>query len=212
MNYVYLHGFCSGANSYKGSYLRDRFSRSGIKLHTPDLNGDDFEHLTISNQLEIIDQLVTSLDGPITLFGSSMGGYLASLYAENSSKVSELILIAPAFQFVTRYLNRLDAETLDHWKKDGYLAIFHYAYQENRKLHYGILTDAAQYDQQPLTRQIPALIIHGLNDESVPYNLSIEYLANHPQTDLILLNGDHSLTDHIETIWRYIDQRLSVSK
>ncbi len=212
MNYVYLHGFCSGANSYKGSYMRERFSQAGLKLHTPDLNGDDFEHLTISNQLEIIDELIAPLDGPVTLFGSSMGGYLAALYAENTTKVSELILIAPAFQFVTRYLNRLDTETLENWKKDGYLEIFHYAYQENRKLHYGILADAAKFDTQALTRQIPVLIIHGINDDSVPYNYSIDYLTDHPQTDLILLNGDHSLTDHIETIWRYINQRLSISK
>ncbi|HQV33840.1 MAG TPA: YqiA/YcfP family alpha/beta fold hydrolase, partial [Calditrichia bacterium] len=39
MNYLYLHGFCSGPGSFKGQYLKEKFARKNLVLQTPDLNG-----------------------------------------------------------------------------------------------------------------------------------------------------------------------------
>ncbi len=210
MNYIYLHGFASGANSYKGTFLRKRFAERGRTLHTPDLNGGDFEHVTLTRQLQLIRRQVDSLPGEITLMGSSMGGYLAALFARDCERVRRLVLLAPAFQFVSRFLERLPEETLRQWQKEGYLTVFHYSANENRRLHYGIIEDARQYDQQVLNRQIPALLIHGRNDESVPYTLSIEYLKQNSAAQLLLLNSDHSLTADVETIWQQVQLFLDI--
>lgn len=203
MHYLYLHGFLSGANSYKGSYLREKFAAQGLALHTPDLNGGDFEHLTLSGQLNIVRELALALPGDLTLLGSSMGGYLAALFAEENLRVKQMVLIAPAFQFAARYLARMDKAILQKWRKEGYLKVYHHAYREHRRLHYRILQDAQPYDCLELRRQLPALLIHGVNDEVVEYQLSVEYLKTHPSAGLLLLNADHQMIGEVERIWEY---------
>lgn len=210
MHYLYLHGFTSGANSFKGGYLRERFAEKGQRLHTPDLNGGDFEHLTLSSQLAIVERLAASLDGELTLLGSSMGAYVAALFAETQSRVRRLVLIAPAFQFTSRYLKQMDPGVLAGWRRSGFIKVFHHAYGENRRLHYGIVEDAARHDANPLARQLPALLIHGLRDEPVPYRYSIDYLAAHPEARLLLLNSDHQMNDQVEVIWQYVEHFLAL--
>ena len=72
MNYIYLHGFASSRHSFKGSILRKRFAELGKTLLTPDLNSDDFTHMTPSSQLQVIATTCESVAGDITLLGSSM--------------------------------------------------------------------------------------------------------------------------------------------
>ncbi len=210
MHYIYLHGFLSGANSYKGSYLRERFAEAGLTLHTPDLNGGDFERLTLTGQLQIIGELAESLPGELTLLGSSMGGYLAALFAEENQRVKQMALIAPAFQFATRYLARMDKTMLQRWREEGYLQVYHHAYREHRRLHYHILEDARAYDRMKLQRQLPTLILQGVNDESVDYRLSVKYLQTHPSARLLLLNADHQMIGEVETIWEYTRRFLRI--
>src|SRR5690242_18860196 len=104
---VYLHGFASGPNSSKARHFRDRLQRAGFTVAVPDLAGGDFEHLTISGQLRVLEQGAGS--GPVDLIGSSMGGYLAALYAARHSAVERVILLAPAFRFNARWRERLGA-------------------------------------------------------------------------------------------------------
>jgi len=73
---VYLHGFASGPTSKKAQFFRERFAQLGIGLDIPDLADGDFERLTITGQLGVIER--ASRGEPVTLIGSSMGGYLAA--------------------------------------------------------------------------------------------------------------------------------------
>ena len=98
---VYLHGFASGPGSQKAQYFRERFAGCGVDLAIPDLAGGDFEHLTITRQLQVIEHRV---DGrAVALIGSSMGGYLAALYAARHAGVERVVLMAPAFGFARRW-------------------------------------------------------------------------------------------------------------
>ncbi len=210
MNYVYLHGFLSGKHSFKGSFFRKKFTEYGLILHIPDLNDGDFEHLTFSSQLNVIEKLVNAFDGDVTLLGSSMGGYLATLFAEQNPRVKQLILIAPAFQFVSRFVAGMNKITLQKWKEAGYIEVYHHDYQENRPLHYGIVEDARQYDRMELQRQLPCLIFHGINDEVVNYQLNIDYLKLHSSAHLVLLNADHQMKNEVEVMWTYLKHFLNI--
>ena len=95
MRILYLHGFASGPTSQKARFFRDRFAEKGITLEIPELDGGDFEHLTIGRQLLIIENLAAG--GPVSLIGSSMGGYLAALYASLHPETLKLVMMAPAF-------------------------------------------------------------------------------------------------------------------
>jgi len=76
---VYLHGFASSPQSSKAQSYRKRFAEKGLALEIPTLDGGDFTHLSITGQLQIVHAAVA---GEATvLIGSSLGGYLAALYA-----------------------------------------------------------------------------------------------------------------------------------
>ena len=203
MRYIYLHGFLSGPSSKKGVFLFLKFQKAGIDLLRPDLNGDDFEHLTISSQLKIIDDLICSGEGDITMIGSSLGGFLAALSAERRPQVKKLVLMAPAFDFIKRYFDRLTTEQIADWEKTGFIRLYQYHYREHRKLGYDIVDDAKKYDAISFKRQFPVLIFHGIKDASVPYQVSIDFLTAHSSVHLVLLNSDHGLLDQIDNIWKY---------
>src|SRR4051812_24066806 len=114
MRVVYLHGFASSPQSSKARFFAARFSGVGVPFHAPALDRGDFQSLTITGQLTAISDAVVGqrkqlADGEeLVLMGSSLGGYLAALYAERNPKsVDRLILIAPAFQFYRRWRERL---------------------------------------------------------------------------------------------------------
>src|SRR5450631_2286569 len=118
MRIVYLHGFASGPESGKAQFFAKRFGELGVPFEAPQLDEGDFEGLTISGQLKVVDQAVAG--GPVVLMGSSLGGYLAALYAaKNVSNVDRLVLLAPAFEFPTRWKARYSAEELQEWKARG---------------------------------------------------------------------------------------------
>ncbi|MFQ5583221.1 MAG: YqiA/YcfP family alpha/beta fold hydrolase, partial [Calditrichia bacterium] len=158
----------------------------------------------------IIKELAGMLQGDITLIGSSLGAYLACLFAQSDHCVKQLVLIAPAFQFISRQEKVLGRDVLDKWRETGSLEVYHYEYQENRRLHYGIIDDVRKYDRQPLTRKLPALLMHGINDRSVPYRLSIDYLKINPEARLLLLNSDHTMTEIVETLYQYTEHFLGL--
>jgi len=102
ITFVYLHGFASGPRSRKAQHFCNALSRMGINLLIPSLDEGDFSRLTISRQLALLENTLGGC--PVCLIGSSMGGYLASLYAaRHSDEVQRVVLLAPAFDFASRW-------------------------------------------------------------------------------------------------------------
>src|SRR5436305_6641962 len=179
----YLHGFASSPASRKAIFFAERLQELGISLEVPDLAEQNFRSLTITGQLHAIEQAAHG--EPIALIGSSMGGYLASLYASRHPEVNRLVLLAPAFEFYDLWLERLGPEKMAEWRRTGELPVFHYGEQRDVPLGFQLMEDAAQYDRMPDFAQ-PALIFHGTQDTVVPSKLSSEYAAAHPNVKLTL--------------------------
>jgi uncharacterized protein len=199
MRIVYLHGFASSPQSSKAQFFRERFTDLGVQFEIPRLDGGDFEHLTITSQLQIVDQAVGNK--PAVLMGSSLGGYLAALHAARQpAMVKKMILLAPAFQFPKRWRERYSSEELETWRTRGSVPVFHYGYKTERELAYGLVEDAQKYENEPNFRQ-PALIFHGTADAVVPIEVSEHFTAAHPNVTLHRLNSAHELTDVLERMW-----------
>jgi pimeloyl-ACP methyl ester carboxylesterase len=197
MRFVYFHGFASGPQSRKAQAFRAAFGDHGVELEIPRLDRGDFEHLTISGQLRMAEE---SLAGaPCRLIGSSMGGYLAALYAATHPEVERLVLLAPAFGFASRWREMRDPEVISRWRDTGWLEVFHYGDKSLRRVHFGLLEDAANYPAFPDFRQA-ALIFHGVNDSVVPVELSREFVASHPNTGLREMDSDHELLSVLDVI------------
>jgi pimeloyl-ACP methyl ester carboxylesterase len=170
----------------------------GLTLEIPALDGGDFTHLTITGQLQVIDDVIAGQ--PAILTGSSLGGYLAALYAARHANIEKLVLLAPAFRFPSRWRERYSPEDLERWQRDGSTAVFHFGYKKEVALGYQLMEDSRSYEDEPEFPQ-PALVLHGSMDSVVPASISTGYAARHPNVTLRLFDSGHELTDVLEDLW-----------
>ena len=189
MRFLYAHGFASSPQSRKAQMFKTALAAQGINLEIPGLDDADFEHLTISGQLAVIRH--TLQGDPACLIGSSMGGYLTALYAATHPEVEKVVLLAPAFHFAGRWIEKVPAG------QD--LEVFHYGEKQNRKVHYRLLEDALEYPPAPDITQ-SALIFHGIHDDVVPIDYSRQFAATHPSAKLHEMESDHELLNVRESI------------
>lgn len=196
---MYLHGFASSPQSRKAQYFRQQFARQGLTLEIPDLSPGGLERLTIGAQLEIIE--AAAAGEPVSLIGSSMGGYLAALYASRHPEGETVVMMAPAFHFARRWLERIGPDRAAKWKADGYLEMLDYRTGGMARVGYGLIEDGFRYPDAPAFRQ-PALLFHGTRDEVVDYRGSVAYAAANPNVRLQLFEAGHELTEVMEEMWR----------
>jgi len=216
MNYLYLHGFASSPKSTKAKYMQQKFEQLGLTLHIPDLNLTDFSTVTLSEQLDYLNRTYLNNNQPLVVIGSSLGGFLAVQLAAESllgqgSLVQKLVLFAPAFGFSQRIAKTLGEENIVKWQQDGSREFYHYGLKRNVNLHFQFFVDAQNYSEEKLTRSLPILIFHGLQDEVVPASLSEEFMKMRSQVTLKLLNDDHALGNDLDSIWQDTKQFLAMS-
>lgn len=202
--YLYLHGFASSPQSAKARDLASRFAQLGINLDRLDLNQNDFTHLTLTRQLQQVADALPPIPTPVTLIGSSFGGLTAAWAGERYTQIQRLVLMAPAFGFLSHWLPRLGESQLQQWRTDGYLSVYHYGTEQRLPLHYQFLEDAKQYADQVLQRPIPTLVLHGQQDDVIPLTASADFARSRPWVKLIQLDSDHALTDVSDRIWQEI--------
>ncbi|MCL1467907.1 YqiA/YcfP family alpha/beta fold hydrolase [Argonema galeatum] len=200
-SYIYLHGFASSPNSAKANYLRSSFSSLQIPLQTPDLNQGDFSHLTMTRQLRQVEAEFPPPPTPVTLIGSSFGGWASAWLGQQQLQCQKLVLLAPAFQFLSHWLPKLGSETMQRWQTEGYLSVYHYGEKRSLPLSYQFIQDASHYQDEQLQRPIPTLILHGIHDETIPIQASRNFAASRPWVKLIELDSDHSLANVFPQIW-----------
>ena len=208
MRVVYLHGFASSPQSSKARFFAGKFAEAGVAFEAPRLDEGEFRDLTISGQMIVAGDAVSAhreklaKGEPLVLMGSSLGGYLATLYAERHPKaVDRLVLLAPAFEFLKGWRARLSIQEIEKWKSEGSIPINHYGSKTEQRLGYQFLEDASQYEAVPDFQQ-PALILHGAEDTVVPCQVSEDFVLEHARVRLALLKSGHELTDVLPDLWR----------
>ncbi len=133
----------------------------------------------------------------MTLIGSSMGGYLAALYAARHPEVRRVVLMAPAFGFARRWPERLGAAAVEDWKRTGALEVFHYGEGRPRTVGYELLADGMRYEDYPEVSQ-PCLIYHGMHDDIVPARFSEDFATGRGNVRLELVDSGHDLLNVLE--------------
>ncbi len=214
---IYLHGFASSAQSSKALYFRERFADAGITLHIPDFNTPDFESLTVTRMIGQCEALVRSLpEGPVVLMGSSLGAFVtwhaAPRLAEHvpSHPISHLVLLAPAVTFGQDRQADFGPGVVDAWERDGEREIFHYGFNEPRRLRYEFYRDAVSYSSDPAAVTIPALVFQGLRDEIVSPAGVQAFFAQQPPVTVQLVEDGHQLLQHLDVMWEQMRQFLGV--
>ncbi len=192
---LYLHGFASGPASRKARFFRQRLQAAGACVEVPDLAAGNFEGLTISGQLAVIERAAAG--EAVSLVGSSLGGYLAALYAARHPEVERVVLLAPAFAFARGWSASLAPGRLEEWRRRGFIPVYHYAEDRECRLGYQLLEDAARYEDYPDLRQ-PALVFHADRDEVVPVESSRRFAQGRANVRLEILASGHDLLNALD--------------
>ncbi len=203
MNYLYLHGFASGPKSKKAQDIQQRLSKLQISMSIPDLNIGGFSDLTITRQIQQVTTNFPLDSQPVTLIGSSLGGLISAYIAQEYLQVKRLILLAPAFGFLSHWLPKLGTG-LKLWQLTKYMMIYHYGYEQLLPLHYNFVKDAHQYSEDLLQRPLPTLILHGKYDKVIPVQASRSFSNSRSWVKLKEFNSDHALGNVSQEIWQEI--------
>ncbi|MDM9585342.1 MULTISPECIES: YqiA/YcfP family alpha/beta fold hydrolase [unclassified Nostoc] len=204
MDYIYLHGFASSPNSAKARDISDHFTQIHTKLKIPDLNVGDFSQLTITRQIAQVAAEFNNDSTPVTLIGSSLGGLTAAHLGQQNLQVQRLVLLAPAFGFLSHWLPKLGDEEVQRWQQEKSIMVYHYGEERLIPLSYDFVIDAAQYQEKLLQRPISTLILHGKKDEVIPIEASRDFARSRPWVELVELDSDHALGNVMEEIWQAI--------
>ncbi len=222
---VFIHGLASDRQGDKALYFQEAFASRGWSFLKLDLRGHGesdgtLPELTISRALIDLEttlrwcsrQCTSQAPKPL-LIGSSMGACLAAWHQIQGSAAvgGPLVLLAPALDFPHLLQRELSTKQWQDWQQTGLLQ--HPSSWADIRLGWQLIENARQYPFKRLLEQwkSPALLIHGLADESVPWEDSIRFLSQCPATSLQLLlvkSGDHRLSAHKEqifhTIWQWL--------
>jgi hypothetical protein len=151
-------------DSFACMYLRDVFGTYDVPLLTPNLapEGDEFTVTTALNALDaaVKEAEVANPDKQIRLIASSMGAYVAAVYASrdvNAGRIDRMMLLAPVFK-PESVLDSLSAE----------LGVeFTDAFRE----------DLVNHDEYPFV-QCSAYVVHGYDDEAAPLDNSLTWVRD----------------------------------
>ena len=153
---IFSHGQESGPWGSKIRAMAELATSMGCNVESIDYQG-------IADPAERVQKLIAeaqTVDDPLILVGSSMGGHVATA-AANTLSAAGLFVLAPAY------------------------------YMEGHE------------ELTPKAPGVPICIVHGWNDDIVPVENSIRF-ARECYATLNIVDGDHRLTDNIETIKNYL--------
>jgi uncharacterized protein len=205
---IYLHGFASGPKSEKAQFFKQRLERSGIGVDIPDLNQPTFQTMTLTRQLEQVKQLAQGHDknARIVLAGSSMGGLVASLLAQQTSNFAALILFAPGFGIGRRWQHLLGENGLAQWQSEGVRYFDHHMLAKPMPLNFSFVEDMRKHNSENIKVNVPTLLFHGLHDEVVPKDESAAFAKNNPSSvQMHILDSDHGLLNVLPKMWSNIE-------
>lgn len=210
--WLYLHGFASGPGSYKGVAVERHYAAKGIHVERLNLRVPSMEHLRVTAMIDVVRAAIGDPRDRALLFGSSLGGYVASRVAERDPRVSALVLLAPAFRLFERWRERLGEHGYDQWRRAGWLEIDDHAEKKKGRVDFGFAEDAERFEAEngvwPDVR-VPTLIVHGKHDETVSIDVSRAFAANKPNVRLIETDDGHELVQSLPVLLAEADKHLA---
>jgi pimeloyl-ACP methyl ester carboxylesterase len=208
--YLYLHGFGSGPNSYKGVAFSEHYAKKGIAIERLNLRVPSFEHLRVSQMIATARAALGAPDDTAIVFGSSLGALTASRLAAKDPRVEKLVLLAPAFDLIARWREML-GPGLDAWRDTGSREFMDYTTKQMAPVDYGFMEDAAIVDAEgPPDVRVPTLIVHGTNDETVPIEHARRFARGRTNVEMIEVDDGHELIASLPRILAESDRFLGL--
>lgn len=178
----------------------------GCEVASPDLYARGF---TFEQQVAVA---LAALDGVPTIHtvvGSSLGGFVAAVVASRRlDRRLRLVLLAPAVNIHALWTHRLGADGLAAWAARGALRYDHAGVGRTIEIPYDAFTQAQAAAE--VTVAHPAEILHGLQDDVVPVQVSLDLAARSPGVRRVSLTPDgHRLLASLDVMVEAV-RRLGV--
>lgn len=203
---LYLHGFASGPDSFKGRAFDEHLGRRGMVVDRLDLRVPDRNGLRVSAMIELTRRAADA-HSRVVVIGSSLGGLVAAHVAAHHAAVLGAVLMAPAFGFADRWASSFGPTGLDRWRRGVPLRVPDHAGGPPLAVDYGFYEDVAQVEAEwmpctaaGLRRDIPLLVFHGRHDDTVDIEASRKFAAAHPRVELRELDDGHPLIDSLPVL------------
>ncbi len=210
---IMCHGFSTSKDSRTYVRLEEILNDKEISTFRFDFyaHGESegkFEEITTSEAVDDVQNAIEFLKKSgyekIGLMGSSFGGLASILIASRSDDLFLLALKSPVSDYISMAHTRRSEEEINDWKNKGYIEL-NSNIEERRRLNYSFYEDADQMDAYEAARKIkiPALIVHGDEDETVPVEQSIKTARLIENCRLEIIKGcDHiySKPEHFEKL------------
>ena len=181
---IMAHGFSTSKNSDTYVSLSKNLDSYKISSFRIDFYGHGesegkFENVTVSEAVDDILQAIKYLKNEgykkIGLMGGSFGGIASLMAASKSKDLYLLVLKSPVSNYLEKEMETKSEKELKDWKNLGYR---YYESGDGRKLklNYTFYEDFKNNDGFKVAPKIkaPTLIVHGDEDETVPYSQSIK--------------------------------------
>ena len=204
---VFLGGFRSDMTGTKALFLEDYCRRRGQAFVRFDYFGHgassgDFALGTIGRWREDAIAIIDSLTaGPQILIGSSMGGWIMLLAAlARPERIAALVGIAGAPDFTEELLwPRLTPAQREEIIERGAVVLPSDFDPAGYLYTSALIEDGRRHLllRAPIALDMPVRLLHGLADESVPWQLSLrvaERLASRDVVVTLVKDGDHRLS------------------
>ena len=210
---VYVPGFRSTSQGNKARRLLEHCREKSYELVRFDPEGlgespHDPQQLEFPHWVEDAETAMSKITSDkVVLVGSSLGGLISiKLALKHPGRVSALFLICPAVSMTSKihdmWLETLGKKSLDEvdpnevfWFKDDGMPPLSFTKkfletQESERVELNELTS-------PLNIHGPMVIMHGMEDDVVPHEISLSLVKSvrAPSVDLVLRkDGDHRLS------------------
>ena len=204
---IWFGGLNSDMDGKKAIFLSNLSKKNKINFCRFDYFGHGksskrFEDCVISDWLnsglKIIDEVI---DTDAILIGSSMGGWISTLISlKRKKRVKGLILIAPAIDMTKNLMwDKFSTQEKKEISSKGFLERYTEQYKSSYKITKALINDGKNYLilKDKISLSIPIRIFHGVKDDAVPWNLSLDLMSCFSSSDIKVnfnKNGDHSLS------------------
>lgn len=199
---VFLPGYMSDMAGGKASALDAWADSQGRAMLRFDYAGcglseGEFEAQTLAGWRDDVLAMIDSLDGPVVLVGSSMGGWLMLLAAlARPDRVSGLIGIAAAPDFTDWGFSDAQKATIrDEGRIEEPSPYGEAPYVTTRAFWES--GEALKLLDREIAIECPVRLLHGLDDADVPWRLSLRLMERLRSADVqsvLVKGGDHRLS------------------
>ena len=164
-------------------------------------SGGTFTDYTLVDWLDDARAVTTTLaEGPpLTIIGSSLGGWLAWILGQRQHHVQQLLLLAPAFNMMGKRAQEIDPTRRQRWQEDGWMPWSDDSLHRDFPISWKWVEQSEQLWAQrfEIHQTVPTTILHGLQDAVIPplgsWQMLEDLLSHDPQypIELLLKTGDH---------------------